>query len=87
VGEIHLAGFAEDQDDDGSLLLIDAHGTPVADIVWTLFEHALDGTGPVPTLIEWDNDVPGFPVLMNEARRADGALAKESRRREIIRAA
>jgi len=87
VGEIHLAGFAEDHDDDGSPLLIDTHNTPVADIVWTLFEHALDRTGSVPTLIEWDNDVPGFPVLMNEVRRADGALAKESRRREIIKAA
>ena len=87
VGEIHLAGFAEDHDDDGSPLLIDTHNTPVADIVWTLFEHALDRTGPVPTLIEWDNDVPEFPVLMNEVRRADGALAKESRRRAIIQAA
>ena len=87
VGEIHLAGFAEDHDDDGSPLLIDTHNTPVADIVWTLFEHALDRTGPVPTLIEWDNDVPEFPVLMNEARRADGTLAKESHRREIIQAA
>jgi uncharacterized protein len=87
VGEIHLAGFAEDQDDDGHPLLIDAHGTPVADIVWTLFEHALERTGPVPTLIEWDNDVPAFPVLMDEARRADCALAKESRRRDIIQAA
>src|SRR3712207_4694878 len=77
VGEIHLAGFAEDQDDAGDRLLIDAHGTPVADIVWRLFEHALARIGPVPTLIEWDNDVPAFPILMNEARKADRALAKE----------
>jgi hypothetical protein len=81
VGEIHLAGFAEDQDDDGNALLIDAHGTPVADIVWTLFEHTLERTGPVPTLIEWDNDVPAFSILMNEARKADRALAKEKCRR------
>jgi uncharacterized protein (UPF0276 family) len=67
VGEIHLAGFAEDQNDAGERLLIDAHGTPVADIVWRLFEQALALTGPVPTLIEWDNDVPAFPVLMNIA--------------------
>jgi uncharacterized protein (UPF0276 family) len=85
VGEIHLAGFAEDKDEAGAPLLIDAHGTPVADIVWTLFEQALERTGPVPTLIEWDNDVPAFPVLMNEARKADRALAKErSRRRAMI---
>jgi uncharacterized protein (UPF0276 family) len=87
VGEIHLAGFAEDQDDAGDRLLIDAHGTPVADIVWTLFEQALERTGPVPTLIEWDNDVPSFPVLMDEARKADRALVKERcRRRAMIEA-
>jgi uncharacterized protein len=88
VGEIHLAGFAEDLDDDGRPLLIDAHGTPVADIVWKLFEHALERTGPVPTLIEWDNDVPPFPSLMDEARKADRALAKAiCRRGAIIKAA
>jgi uncharacterized protein (UPF0276 family) len=84
VGEIHLAGFAEDQDDTGDRLLIDAHGTPVADIVWRLFEHVLARTGPVPTLIEWDNDVPPFPILMNEARKADRALAKERCRRRTV---
>jgi uncharacterized protein (UPF0276 family) len=84
VGEIHLAGFAEDQDDAGDRLLIDAHGTPVADIVWKLFEQALERTGPVPTLIEWDNDVPAFPVLMKEARKADRALSKERCRRAML---
>ena len=84
VGEIHLAGFAEDQDDAGDRLLIDAHGTPVADIVWKLFEQALERTGPVPTLIEWDNDVPAFPVLMREARKADRALSKERCRRRAM---
>src|SRR5918994_557776 len=77
VGEIHLAGFAEDRDDAGDRLLIDANGTPVADIVWGLFEHVLARTGPVPTLIEWDNDVPPFPVLMDEARKADRVLGKQ----------
>jgi uncharacterized protein len=84
VGEIHLAGFAEERDVDGCPLLIDAHGTPVADIVWALFEHALARTGPVPTLIEWDNDVPSFPVLMDEARKADRVLGKQSVRRELL---
>lgn len=79
VGEIHLAGFAEDSDGVGPLL-IDAHGAPVADIVWRLFEHSLRRTGPVPTLIEWDNDVPPFPVLLNEARKADKALIMETLR-------
>jgi uncharacterized protein (UPF0276 family) len=84
VGEIHLAGFAEDMGDSSEKLLIDAHGTPVADVVWTLFEHALERTGPVPTLIEWDNDVSTFPVLMNEARKADRALAMERCRRRTM---
>ena len=79
VGEIHLAGFAEDRDDEAARLLIDAHGSSVAETVWGLFEHALSRTGPVPTLIEWDNDVPDFPVLLAEAGKADGALARACR--------
>jgi uncharacterized protein (UPF0276 family) len=63
--------------------LIDAHGTPVAEIVWKLYEHALERTGPVPTLIEWDNDVPPFQALMEEARRADRAIGKETARRKF----
>jgi uncharacterized protein (UPF0276 family) len=83
VAEIHLAGFAEDTDDQGNALLIDAHGTPVAEIVWALFEHALRRTGPVATLIEWDNDVPAFPVLMSEARKADRVIAADALRRRV----
>lgn len=71
VGEIHLAGFAEDRDAAGDRLLIDSHGSPVAHAVWSLYRHALSLTGPVPTLIEWDNDVPDFARLMDEARTAD----------------
>ncbi|UVF21516.1 DUF692 domain-containing protein [Microvirga terrae] len=84
VGEIHLAGFVEDQGDTGDRLLIDAHGTPVADIVWRLFELTLRRTGPVATLIEWDNDVPAFPTLMTEARKADRALVTERYRRRAV---
>ena len=84
VGEIHLAGFAEDCDEDGNRLLIDAHGCPVANIVWSLFEHALARTGPVATLIEWDNAVPTLPVLLDEARNADRRLADHSVRRELL---
>lgn len=87
VGEIHLAGFAEDQDDGGHTLLIDAHGTPVADIVWKLFALTLKRTGPVPTLIEWDNDVPTFSVLMNELRKADSLLMEASRGGAVTEAA
>jgi uncharacterized protein len=78
VGEIHLAGFAEDQDDDGARLLIDAHGTPVAEVVWSLYRRALARTGPVLTLIEWDNDVPDFTVLAAEAERAQAVLTAQA---------
>ena len=71
VGEIHLAGFAEDRDSAGDRLLIDSHGSPVTHAVWSLYRHALSLTGPIATLIEWDNDVPDFASLMDEARTAD----------------
>ena len=76
VGEMHLGGHAKDRDDDGSPLLIDTHGAPVADPVWRLYEHALARTGPLPTLIEWDNDVPPFSRLAAEAARADAAMRR-----------
>jgi len=74
VGEIHLGGHAEDADDDGSALLIDDHGREVADPVWGLYAHALSRTGVQPTLIEWDNDVPDWPTLFAEAKRADAVI-------------
>ena len=74
VGEIHLAGFAQQQDSLGDLLLIDSHGSPVAQAVWDLYAFTLGLTGPVATLIERDNDVPGWPVLFSEARLADQQL-------------
>ncbi|MFG1298367.1 DUF692 domain-containing protein [Xanthobacter sp. V3C-3] len=74
VGEIHLAGSAEAVDAAGARLLIDAHGSPVAPSVWELYARVIERIGAVPTLIEWDNDVPGWPVLMDEARRADAIL-------------
>lgn len=73
VGEIHLGGHEEEELPSGPLL-IDAHGAAVADPVWALFAHVLDRTGALPTLVEWDNDVPGFPVLMAEAQRATAML-------------
>jgi hypothetical protein len=75
VGEIHLAGHAVDSDDTGAPLLIDAHDRAVADAVWSLYAYALDLAGPRPTLIEWDNDVPAFPVLAAEAQRAELVMA------------
>jgi len=76
VGEIHLGGHDEDEDDHGAPLLIDSHGAEVADPVWTLLDYTLQKSGPKPVLIEWDNDVPDWSVLADEARRAEAALAK-----------
>lgn len=75
VDEIHLGGHAADRGDDGELLLIDAHGAPVAGPVWSLFARAVERCGAKPTLIEWDNDVPAWGDLLAEARRADGIMA------------
>ena len=82
VGEIHLAGFAEDHDDLDARLLIDAHGTPVADIVWLLYRRTLSRLGAVPTLIEWDNDVPPFATLAAEAARARAEMIAAIARRK-----
>jgi uncharacterized protein (UPF0276 family) len=70
VGEIHLAGHAEQADDEGDLLLIDSHDGPVADAVWKLFEIVVRKCGPVPTLIEWDSNIPDWPILKAEATAA-----------------
>lgn len=70
VAQCHLAGFAVDRDVDGGLLLIDDHGSRVADAVWDLYREAVRLTGPLPTLIEWDQDVPPLAVLLGEAERA-----------------
>lgn len=70
VGEIHLGGHAAQEDDFGAPLLIDNHGAEIVDPVWQLYAHTLRRTGPVATLIEWDNDVPDWPVLAGEAGRA-----------------
>ena len=76
VGEIHLGGHDEDADETGAPLLIDSHGREVADPVWALLDYTLERSGPKPVLIEWDNDVPDWPVLAAEIARADRALAK-----------
>jgi len=74
VGEIHLGGHDAQADDHGAPLLIDSHGRAVADPVWTLYDRAIRAAGPIPTLIEWDNDVPEWPVLAAEAARAARVL-------------
>jgi uncharacterized protein len=74
VGEIHLAGHAMN-DADGQAILIDDHGSRVTDAVWRLYARALARFGPVPTLVEWDTDVPELAVLIEEAAKADVLLS------------
>src|SRR3974390_2024551 len=74
VGEIHLAGHAEQSDDEGERLLIDSHDAPVADAVWKLYETVIARCGPIPTLIEWDSSIPAWPVLRAEAAAAQAIL-------------
>ncbi len=76
VGEIHLAGFAEDTDSLGDRLLIDDHGAPIDNAVWQLYEKVLAQVGSVATLIERDNQVPAFGVLLAEAQQADWHLSQ-----------
>ena len=75
VGEIHLGGHHADEDETGAPLLIDSHGAKVVDPVWALYEHTIQRGGPKPTLIEWDTDVPDWPVLRAEAQRAAPILS------------
>lgn len=78
VREIHLAGFFEAEDSAGERFLIDAHDSPVRDAVWALYVQAIGRTGAVPTLIEWDNDIPPLATLVAQAEKADAlALAQE----------
>ncbi|EJL6292056.1 DUF692 domain-containing protein [Vibrio cholerae] len=70
VGEIHLAGYAEDVDSLGSPLLIDSHGAPISKDVWNWYRFVIELIGPKPTLIERDNNIPPFAVLAAEAKQA-----------------
>ena len=74
VGEIHLAGYH-----DAGELVFDDHGSRVRATVWQVFDHALAHVGPVPTLIEWDNDLPPLAVLLAQAQTAGDRLSACSR--------
>lgn len=75
VQEIHLAGF-DTVAEEGGTVLIDAHGSPVAEDVWGLYATTIAHTGPLPTLIERDNNVPPFADLVSEAHRADAVMSR-----------
>ncbi len=75
IGEIHLAGYGEAEG-----LVIDDHGSRVRPGVWALYEHALRRVGPVPTLVEWDTDLPAFEQLLDEANHAAAIMARVATR-------
>jgi uncharacterized protein (UPF0276 family) len=77
VTEVHLAGHSVRQLDQGQIIRVDDHGSRVAPPVWDLFEQALKRFGPVPTLIEWDTNVPAIEVLMEEAALAETAIERQ----------
>jgi uncharacterized protein (UPF0276 family) len=81
VGEIHLSGHAATEDETGSPLLIDTHDAKVADPVWSLYESVITTTGPIASLVEWDDKVPAWPILRAEAEAAQAILARAHARR------
>lgn len=76
VEEIHLAGHQSEVDANGAEVLIDTHNAVVADPVWALYRHVVSQIGPRPTLIEWDQDLPAWNILLDEAARADAIIAE-----------
>mgnify|MGYP000042638541 FL=1 len=76
VSEMHLGGYT----DKGEFLL-DAHNNPVSDPVWALYELALQKMKDVPTLIEWDNDLPEFSTLLQEQQKATALMSEYSENR------
>jgi len=71
VREIHVAGHARN-----GAVLIDDHGSQVCDAVWELYRRAIARFGPLPTLVEWDNNIPALDLLVAEARRAELILGE-----------
>ena len=80
VREVHLSGHSETIDDAGAPLLIDTHDTPVKDPVWDLYQELIVRTGPIASLVEWDNDVPAWPTLRAEAEQAGAILQRAAAR-------
>ena len=79
VKELHLAGHAVQSLNDGTVILIDDHGSRVDPAVWELFGKAVQRFGALPTLIEWDTDIPPLAVLIEQANRAAAILSQSHR--------
>jgi uncharacterized protein (UPF0276 family) len=81
VHEIHLAGHSTRQV-EGREIRIDDHGSAVSEEVWSLYRTALTRFGPIPTLIEWDSNIPELTVLLAEAAKAQGLMDAEAGRHD-----
>ena len=81
VREIHLAGHSQ-----GDNCLIDDHGSKVAPEVWALYRLGCEHLGAVPTLIEWDTNIPALDVLLHEAATADSIMQQQTMEQEVERA-
>lgn len=87
IGELHLAGHTVRELDGGRAVRIDDHSARVIPEVWSLYADALSRFGPVPTLIEWDNNIPPLEILLDEAARATMLLGHERKSRHRADAA
>lgn len=79
IGEVHLSGHHLRRIGNRSIR-IDDHGSPVSESVWGLYDQALGLLGPLPTLIEWDSNLPDLDILLAEAAKAGAKLAQAPRR-------
>ncbi len=77
VREIHLAGHTEREFEDGTIL-VDTHNRPVRDEVWALYDHTIARIGAIPTLIEWDGDIPPLQEIVTHADKAQAVIDRHS---------
>jgi uncharacterized protein (UPF0276 family) len=77
VVQMHLAGHM-----DMGHYIVDSHDRPVAEAVWELYDAAIDLTGPVSTLLEWDDRLPEFPVVLSELGKAEDRFGRVTADRE-----
>lgn len=81
VQQFHLAGYQVNELENGEQIYLDTHGHPVYPEVWDLYEKALARFGDVPTLMEWDTDIPALDILVAEAHKADHIREKVKEQR------
>ena len=76
VKELHLAGYTPVSPPE---IIIDDHSQPVSEQCWELYQHAIERYGPVHSLIEWDNALPPWQTLLDQAAKARAIINKVTR--------